>query len=179
MSAPVIICGVAGCGKSRLATGLAAATGWPFVEGDDLHPPANIARMAAGVPLTDEDRAPWLNSIAAVLAGWHAEARPGIITCSALRRSYRDRLRAAAPATRFILITISPALATERLASREGHFMPASLVASQFAALELPDPDEAVITIAATEPPETQIAAARAALDGVPIPPPPAHSARA
>lgn len=164
MRSPVIICGVAGCGKTRLATGLAAATGWPFVEGDDLHPPANIAHMAAGIALTDDDRAPWLDRIAAQLAAWQAESRPGIISCSALRRRYRDRLRTAAPATRFVMIEISPELATERLATRRGHFMPASLVASQFAALETPDPEESVVAIAATLSPAAQIAALCAAL---------------
>jgi gluconokinase len=164
MPVPVIICGVAGCGKTRLATGLSAATGWPFVEGDDLHPPANIARMAAGIPLTDDDRWPWLDRIAAQLAAWQADSRPGIISCSALRRRYRDRLRAAAPATSFVMLDITPELANERLASRQGHFMPASLIASQFATLELPVDDEAVIAIAATLSPEAQIVAALAAL---------------
>jgi carbohydrate kinase (thermoresistant glucokinase family) len=164
MPHPVIIGGVAGCGKTRLATGLAAATGWPFVEGDDLHPAANIALMAAGIALTDDNRAPWLDRIAAQLAAWQAAASPGIISCSALRRRYRDRLRAAAPATRFVMIDITPELARARLAARTGHFMPASLVASQFAALEPPDADEAVIRLCATLSPEAQIAAVRAAL---------------
>jgi gluconokinase len=143
---------------------LAAQTGWPFVEGDDLHPPANIARMAAGIPLTDIDRWPWLDRIAAQLAAWQSEAHPGIISCSALRRRYRDRLRAAVPATRFVMIDITPELATERLANRAGHFMPASLIDSQFRTLEVPQADEGVVTIAATLSPKLQLAAVRAAL---------------
>lgn len=160
----LIICGVAGCGKSSLAAGLAAIAEWPFIEGDELHPPANIARMTAGIALTDDDRWPWLDRIAAQLAVWQAADTAGIISCSVLRRRYRDRLRAAAPATRFVMIEITPELATERLAGRSGHFMPTSLIASQFAALEVPDADENVVTVAATLSPEAQIAEVRTAL---------------
>ncbi len=154
----IIICGVAGCGKSTLGAALAARLDRPFIEGDTLHPPANIARMAAGQPLDDGDRAPWLAAIAAQLAAWDAAATPGVITCSALKRSYRDRLRAGAP-SRFVFLAITPAAARRRLAARPHHFMPASLVASQFAALEPPQPDETALPVAATAPTAVQVAA--------------------
>ena len=162
-SSPIIICGIAGSGKSTLAAALADHLHWQFVEGDDLHPPANRARMAAGQPLTDADRWPWLDRIAAQLAAWSATRRPGVISCSALRRRYRDRLRDAVP-VRFVFLDIGAERAEARIARRAGHFMPASLVASQLATLERPSPDEA-ITIAADLPLNMQLAAVIAALD--------------
>ncbi|WP_426169196.1 gluconokinase [Sandarakinorhabdus sp. DWP1-3-1] len=175
----LVLCGVAGAGKTRLATALARQLGVPLQEGDDLHPPANVARMAAGTPLDDADRAPWLDAIAAVIAGWHAADTPGIVTCSALKRAYRDRLRAAGPIG-FVFLAIDADLARARLGARAGHFMPATLVASQFAALEVPAAEADVLTLPADLDTATQVAAVLAALADPPVSPsPPARGARA
>ena len=143
----VVTMGVSGSGKSAVGRALAARLAVPFQEGDDLHPAANIAKLRAGVPLDDADRAPWL----AAVADWIA-ARPvkggGVVSCSALRRAYRDRLRAAGGATlRMILLDPPEATLRERLAKRQGHFMPASLLASQLATLERPEPDEPIVVL--------------------------------
>lgn len=133
--------GVSGCGKSSVGAGLADRLAIPYRDGDDLHPAENVEKMRAGVPLTDADRWPWLDRVAGVLA---AEA-PVIVGCSALRLAYRDRLRAGAGGpVRFIHLTGSPDLIARRMAARTGHYMPASLLDSQFAALEPPGPDEAL-----------------------------------
>ncbi len=142
----IVVCGVAGSGKTTLARALAAVLDWPFVEGDDLHPAANVAKMARGEPLDDADRAPWLAIIAAQLAEWVARGAGGVVTCSALKRAYRDRLRTASPDVRFVFLDAQPGLIAARLARRTGHFMPASLIASQFATLELPI-DEGAIAV--------------------------------
>lgn len=133
--------GVSGTGKSTVGRALAETLGLPFVEGDDLHPPANVAKMAAGIPLTDADRAPWLDRIAAELD------RPVVITCSALKRSYRDRLRVAAPDLVLVSLHGSPELLASRMAQRDGHFMPPSLLESQLATLEEPSADEDAIPV--------------------------------
>lgn len=134
--------GVSGVGKSRVATELVAATGWAFLEGDALHSTANRDRMAAGRPLTGADRRPWL----AALAGWigspEQAGRNAVLTCSALRRSYRDVLRAGHPSVRFVHLTAPASLVEARLLARTDHFMPASLLGSQLAALEPLAPDE-------------------------------------
>ena len=141
MTLRIVIMGVSGCGKSSVGEGLAARLGLPYRDGDDLHPPANVEKMRAGIPLTDADRWPWLDRVAEVLA----HGAPVIIGCSALRRSYRDRLRAGAGApVRFIHLVGSRALIAARMAARTGHYMPTSLLDSQFAALEAPGPDEAL-----------------------------------
>lgn len=129
--------GVAGSGKTTVAERLATLWGLPLVEGDSLHPPANIAKSAAGVPLTDEDRWPWLDAIASRLAG--EAAAEVVVTCSALRRVYRDRLRQGAgrPLV-FVFLHGTPELLAERIGARTGHFAPASLLPSQLAALEDP-----------------------------------------
>ncbi|WP_191283314.1 gluconokinase [Pseudolysinimonas yzui] len=137
----LVVMGVSGTGKSTIGRGLAETLGLPFVEGDDLHPPANVAKMAAGIPLTDADRAPWLDRIAAELD------RPVVITCSALKRSYRDRLRAAAPDLVLVYLHGSPELLAARMAQRDGHFMPPSLLESQLATLEEPSADEDAIPV--------------------------------
>jgi gluconokinase len=131
----VVVMGVAGCGKSLVGAQLAAALGLPLVEGDDFHPQANIEKMRHGTPLTDADRAQWLEQLAQELRG-----RPGgaILTCSALKRSYRHTLRAAVPRLRFLHLALTAHQALERVASRTDHFYPPSLVASQFEALEDP-----------------------------------------
>lgn len=137
----VVIMGVSGCGKSSVGEGLAARLGIPYRDGDDLHPPANVEKMRAGTPLSDEDRWPWLDRVAGVLA----TSAPVIVGCSALRRAYRNRLRAGAGGTvQFIHLTGSRDLIAGRMAARTGHYMPPSLLDSQFAALEPPGPDEAL-----------------------------------
>ncbi len=159
-----MVCGVAASGKTTLATALASALGWSFVEGDDLHPPANRAKMAAGVALDDADRWPWLAAIAARLNAWQAAGSAGVISCSALKRAYRDELRAAAPDLVFVYLDADAALVAARFADRRGHFMPAALIDSQFAVLEPPGPDEPVIRIAAALPVDRQVATVIAVL---------------
>jgi gluconokinase len=141
----LVIMGVAGSGKSTVAGLLAGRLGWELAEGDDMHPPANIAKMAAGHPLTDEDRRPWLARVAAWILEHTAAHRPGIVTCSALKRSYRDVLRG--DAVIFVYLAASRELIAQRLAARHGHFMSPALLDSQFATLEPPGPDERAITI--------------------------------
>ncbi len=137
----IVIMGVSGCGKSSAGEGLAARLGIPYRDGDDLHPAANVEKMRAGVPLTDDDRWPWLDRVAEVLA----REAPVIVGCSALRRAYRDRLRAGAGGTvHFIHLSGSRDVISGRMAARTGHYMPTSLMDSQFAALEAPGPDEAL-----------------------------------
>ena len=134
--------GVSGCGKSSVGEGVAARLGIPYRDGDDLHPAANVEKMRAGIPLSDDDRWPWLDGVAAVLA----TQAPVIVGCSALRRAYRDRLRAGAGGPLwFIHLAGSRALIASRMAARTGHYMPTSLLDSQFAALEPPGTDEAFI----------------------------------
>lgn len=167
MSAPLqhlIVMGVSGSGKSTVAEGLAERLGWPFLEGDTLHPPANVAKMAAGTPLTDDDRWPWLEAIAAWIAAREAEGTPSISSCSSLKRAYRDLLRKGAPGVRFVHVAGDQAVLAARLAARQGHFFPAQLLASQFATLEPPDPDEDAVTVDLDQPPEAQVEAALAAL---------------
>jgi gluconokinase len=138
---PVVVMGVSGTGKSRIGSALAEALGLPFVEGDDLHPETNVAKMAAGIPLTDADRAPWLDRVAAELN------RPVVVTCSALKRSYRDRLRLAAPDLCLVYLHGSAELLAARMAQRTGHFMPASLLQSQLTTLQPPTDDENPIAV--------------------------------
>ncbi|WP_395638642.1 gluconokinase [Pseudolysinimonas sp.] len=140
-SRPVVVMGVSGTGKSTIGLALADALGIPFVEGDDLHPEANVAKMAAGIPLTDGDRAPWLDRIAAGLD------RPVVVACSALKRRYRDRLREAAPDLALVYLHGTPTLLAGRMEGREGHFMPTALLESQVATLEIPAPDEEAIPV--------------------------------
>ena len=145
--AAVVVAGVSGSGKSSLGAALAHRLGVAFVDGDDLHPPANVARMAAGEPLTDEDRGPWLDAVGARLA-----AGGVVVACSALRRRYRDRLRALAPDARIVLIEVPREELERRIRQRPGHFMPASLLDSQLATLEPPDLDEPVRVVDGTRP---------------------------
>ena len=134
--------GVSGVGKTTVATGLATALGWTYAEGDDFHPEANVAKMAAGVPLTDEDRWPWLRSIGAWMSDEAAAGRSAVVTCSALRRSYRDLLREGRPEVVFCHLTADPDLVGERVEHRTDHYMTSSLLPSQLAALEPLQPDE-------------------------------------
>lgn len=135
----VVIMGVSGSGKSTVGALLAAQLGVPFTDADALHPPENVAKMAAGEPLDDADRAPWLDAVGAELAA----APSGLVVgCSALKRAYRDRIRAAAPQSYFAHLAGSPDLIAERLAGRAGHFMPAGLLGSQLRTLEALGADE-------------------------------------
>jgi gluconokinase len=132
----VVVMGVSGCGKTTLARALAERLGCPFAEGDDLHPAANVLKMAAGHPLDDEDRLPWLRDVAVWIAAHEAAGSAAVLTCSALRRSYRDLLREGNPSVWFAHLHPSPAVLAERLARRTGHYMPASLLDSQLRTLE-------------------------------------------
>ncbi|HSL37906.1 MAG TPA: gluconokinase [Arthrobacter sp.] len=147
----LVIMGVSGSGKSTVAGLLASRLGWDFAEGDDLHPASNVAKMHAGQPLTDADRWPWLESI----AGWirqHTDSGiPGVITCSALKKRYRDVLRGEGVV--FVFLDGSRDRISDRLASRHGHFMPPSLLESQFEALEAPTGDENFITLSVSSAP--------------------------
>jgi len=153
----IIIMGVSGSGKSTLASLLGQQLGHPFFEGDSFHSEANVAKMRGGVPLTDADRWPWLDTLGAAIG--EAARREGIAVaaCSALKRSYRDRLRAAIalPAS-FVLLEVGREELIRRLHNRPGHYMPASLIDSQLAILESPGADERAITIDSTVPPELE-----------------------
>jgi gluconokinase len=157
----VILMGVAGSGKTTLGRRLADQLGWPFCEGDDLHPAANVAKMARGEPLTDDDRRPWLEALRARIAGALDAGGDLVVACSALKAAYRRLLQVDAARVRFVYLAVSPALVAERLRRRQGHFMKASMVDSQFDALEAPSPDQA-LTVDASQPVETVIAAIRA-----------------
>jgi gluconokinase len=156
---PVAVMGVSGCGKTTVGRLLAGRLGVPFAEADSFHPAANIAKMAEGIPLADADRAPWLAAIAAHI---HLESRL-VVSCSALKRAYRDVLRQAAPRIWFLHLVIDRETAIARVTGRTGHFMPASLVDSQFADLE-PLRGEAGLTVDGTRPPGDIIATALQAL---------------
>jgi ribose 5-phosphate isomerase A len=143
----LVIMGVSGTGKSTVARELTARLGWSFEEGDALHPEANVAKMHAGIPLTDADRQPWLERVAAWIDGQRAKKQPGIITCSALKRSYRQVIIGDRPEVRLVYLRGGRDLIAEHLAGRRGHFMPASLLQSQFDTLEEPDPGEEPLTI--------------------------------
>ena len=134
--------GVSGSGKTTVAKALAEQLGWRFQEGDALHPPENVAKMAAGTPLSDADRWPWLTAIAAVIDGWRAAGVSGIVTCSALKRAYRQVLVGDRADVRLVYLAGSKALIAGRMAARTGHFMPAALLDSQLATLEPPGAEE-------------------------------------
>ncbi len=160
----LVVMGAAGAGKSRIGSALAAALDLPFLEGDAFHPPENVAQMAAGIPLTDETRKPWLLALATQLRDALASGLGVVLACSALKRSYRDMLRDGDESIRFILLTADGALLRERLASRTGHYMPATLLDSQLATLELPDADERAWTFDARESQEMIVSAILARL---------------
>jgi gluconokinase len=145
----VVVMGVSGVGKTTVGKGVAAALGWTYAEGDDFHPEANVAKMAAGIPLTDEDRWPWLRSIGAWMSDEIAAGRSAVVTCSALRRSYRDVLREGRPEVLFCHLTADPDLVSERVSRRTDHSMPASLLPSQLATLEPLEPDEPGVEVPA------------------------------
>lgn len=161
---PVVVMGVSGCGKSTVGRALADAWHCRYLEGDEFHTAANIARMAAGVPLTDADRHDWLHTLAAELARAR-RAGDVVLSCSALKRSYRDILRSGAPDLAFVHLAGTPELLTQRMAQRTGHYMPASLLASQLDTLESPQADERAITLDVAQPPDALARAARAWLE--------------
>ena len=154
-----VILGVSGSGKSTIGAPLARALDIEFVEGDGLHPPENVKRMAAGIPLTDDDRRGWLIAIAARLREAQRAGVGLVVSCSALKRSYRDLLRSVGDeGLRFVYLAGSRALIAERLAQRRGHFMPASLLDSQLAILEQPSPDERAWVCDISQTPDTIVA---------------------
>ncbi|WP_424810732.1 gluconokinase [Roseococcus sp. YIM B11640] len=144
MSLRVLVMGVSGSGKSTIGARLAEELRLPFADADAFHPPENVAKMSAGIPLTDADRWPWLDALGAWLA---AEERGGVIACSALKRAYRERLRGWVPGLRVVHLAGEPGLIAARQGAREGHFMPPSLMASQFATLESPDGEDGTLIL--------------------------------
>jgi gluconokinase len=141
----LVVMGVSGSGKTTVGRAIATRAGWSFLDADDLHSPESVARMSAGIPLTDADRWPWLDRV----AEWIVARRggPGIVACSALKRIYRDRLRAADPNLRFVYLKATPEEIANRLAHRTGHFFPPALARAQFNDLQEPGPDEKPITV--------------------------------
>ena len=160
----VVVMGVSGSGKSTVGELLAQRLGWEMAEGDSLHPPANVEKMRRGIPLDDADRWPWLDRIGEKLKAWAAAGRSGVLTCSALKRAYRDRIRSARPDVRFVYLKGSEDLIRRRVSARHHEYMPASLLRSQFDALEEPAPDEPVVTVDVSQSPDAIAAAAIAAL---------------
>jgi carbohydrate kinase (thermoresistant glucokinase family) len=149
----VLVAGVAGSGKSTIGSLLAGQLGWVFEDGDELHPAANIAKMRAGVPLSDEDRRPWLRAVAAWMDQRTAGGESGVIACSALKRSYREFLCRGRPSLRIVFLQVDRETLAARLAARHGHFFRAELLDSQLADAELPLPPEPGIVVAADHPP--------------------------
>jgi carbohydrate kinase (thermoresistant glucokinase family) len=137
--------GVSGSGKTTVGALLAGKLGWPYAEADEFHPPANVAKMAAGHPLTDEDRWPWLQAIRAWIDARLTGGEPGVVTCSALKRTYRDLLRE--PGVTLVYLHGTRELLERRMAARHGHFFKPALLDSQLTALEEPTPDEGVVTV--------------------------------
>lgn len=150
----VLIMGVSGCGKSSVGEALCLRNGAFAIEGDAFHPAANIEKMSAGIPLTDEDRAGWLDTLAEQLQKAIAGGQRPVLTCSALKLIYRDRLRRAVPGLGVVFLELTRDAAAERVATRPGHFMPASLIDSQFAALEPPVSEPLTLHLDATRPVE-------------------------
>ena len=158
----LVVMGVSGCGKSTLGQALARELGYPLIEGDEHHLPASKAKMRAGIALDDADREPWLDQLGALVA---AHAGGAVLTCSALKRSYRERLRARVPGLKFVFIEIDRAEAVERVAARSAHMFPPSLVANQFATLESPVAERGVIAVPARQLLTSQVASVKKWLD--------------
>ena len=150
----LVIMGVSGSGKTTIAKGLAKRLGWQYQEGDDLHPASNVEKMKSGTPLTDADRLPWLKKIAEKIDEWRAKGISGVVTCSALKRAYRDIIAGGRPDVVIVYPKGSKELIADRMAHRHGHFMPASLLDSQFKILEEPSPDENSITVSVDQTPD-------------------------
>jgi gluconokinase len=154
----VVVMGVSGCGKTTVAAGLAERLGWQLAEADMFHSPANIAKMGNGIALTDEDRWPWLAGIANWIDAARSARRPSVITCSALKRRYREIIIGDRPGVRLVYLKGDYDLIARRMAAREGHYMPVGLLQSQFDALEEPGPDENAIVVSIEAPPEDIVA---------------------
>lgn len=167
----IVVMGVAGCGKTSVGEALAGRLGWPFLEGDAFHPQINKDKMAAGTPLTDDDRWPWLDRIAAEMAALAGRGENALVGCSALKRVYRDRLRAGAATVpvRFVHLTGSLDIHRKRIRERTGHFMPASMLNSQLATLEPPGPDEGAVIIDIDQPLADMVDQVIAALGELPV----------
>ena len=163
----VLVMGVAGSGKSTVAVALSGRLGLEMIEGDALHPAANVEKMRNAIPLTDDDRRPWLESLASLLADRHSQGRGTVLACSALRHSYRDTLRAAVPAgeTYVIELDVDRSTLRARLADRTGHFMPVSLLDSQVATLEPLADDEFGVAVDGSAPLDVVISTACRAID--------------
>ncbi|MEX6506118.1 gluconokinase [Jiella sp. M17.18] len=150
----LVVMGPSGVGKTTTAEGLAERLSWPFAEADQFHPAANIEKMTSGIPLNDDDRAPWLAAIRDWISAQADQGISTVLTCSALKRRYRDVLRQAHARVRFVSLVADPELVAGRLAHRKGHFMPASLLTSQYADLEPLQPDEDGVNVTVSMPPE-------------------------
>jgi gluconokinase len=164
----VVVMGVSGSGKTSIASALASELGWAFAEGDRFHSGSNLAKMASGTPLVDDDRWPWLDGIAAWIREQTAAGRSAVVACSALKRRYRDRLREAWPAMKVVYLRGDRALLEERMGARKGHFFPKALLDSQLADLEPPTVEEHPIVVDVAESVPSIVAAATAALRGRP-----------
>ncbi|KMO17171.1 gluconokinase [Methylobacterium platani] len=166
--AVIVVMGVSGSGKSTVASLLAGRLGWEFEDGDDFHPAANVEKMQAGTPLTDDDRWPWLAAIAAWIDKVRAEGRHGVVTCSGLKRAYRDVLVGGRPDVRLVYLRGDRELIGRRMAARHGHFMPTSLLDSQFRTLEEPTPDENPLVVSVGGTPQQIVAEIVETLSGQP-----------
>ncbi|HEX2941771.1 MAG TPA: gluconokinase [Rhodopila sp.] len=154
----VVVMGVSGSGKTTIAAALAQEKGWLLLEGDSFHSPANVAKMKAGTPLTDEDRWPWLRAIAERADALHAEGKSTVIACSALKRAYRDILIGNRPDAVLVYLRGSKQVIHDRIAARKGHFMPPALLDSQFTTLEEPGADEHPIVVDIAATPDAMVA---------------------
>jgi gluconokinase len=159
MPLAIVVMGVSGCGKSTVGRQLAQRLHATFLDADDFHLPTNVERMRAGIALTDAERAPWLDALAARLAAAGAADEAVVLACSALKRSYRDALRRGAPALTLVHLTGSPAMLAERITARPGHYMPPTLLPSQLATLEPPGADERAIKLDVAQPTGDLVAA--------------------
>lgn len=154
----IVVMGVSGSGKTTIGALLAGRLGWMFEDGDDFHPAENVAKMKGGTPLSDADRWPWLDSIAAWIDELRQTGRHGVVTCSALKRVYRDRLLVGRADVRLVYLRGDKGMIGDRQAARQGHFMPASLVDSQFATLEEPAAEERPLVVCVGMSPEAIVA---------------------
>lgn len=166
----IVLMGVAGCGKSTTGAALSEVLDWPFRDADSFHPPANIDKMTRGLPLDDTDRAPWLAAIAQWIDERLATGKPGIVSCSGLKRAYRARIIGTRDGVRLVYLKGEPALIAQRLEARKHHFMPASLLASQLAVLEEPQADERPMIVSVAQAPHQVVEAIlrQLQLDGQP-----------